>query len=56
MLSLIVDVVICGVVYWVCSLFIPQPFLKIILVILVIVAILAVLSAFGLGVGLPALR
>ena len=56
MISLLLDVIVCGVIYWVCSLFVPQPFLKIILVILVIIAVLAVLSSFGVVSGIPLLR
>lgn len=57
MISLIVFVGLCGLMYWICAtLGVPQPWLKIIMVILVIVAILAVLDAFGLGTGLPSLR
>jgi hypothetical protein len=55
MISLLLSLVVLGVIYWVCTLFVPQPFLKIILVVLVILAVVAVLSAFGVA-GLPVLR
>jgi hypothetical protein len=52
MISLIVSICILGLIYWVCTLIVPQPFLKIIMVVLVVIAILMILKAFGIYSGI----
>lgn len=57
MIGLLIQVALCGFLYWVATIIgVPQPWLKIIMVVLIIVAVLTVLSAFGVSTGLPTLR